>query len=159
MNRNRRIFFSLALVLLIRTIALGNSLPESIGPLKLLKLESGEEARKEIDRLHGKELSYLEGHIGTYGNGEEKAKVWVSVHHSEAGAAEAIGKMAQKLRSHEQTNFWHFQEMHIEGVMVYFVVGMGQGHYFFQKGAKSVWLSVDPSLAKESIRDLIGRFP
>jgi hypothetical protein len=112
--------FALLVLSLTPFYSWGNSLPQSIGPLALVKLQSGEEARKEIDRLHGKPLGYREGYIGTYADGDGKAKLWVSEYSS---------------------------------------LGMGQAHYFFQKGVKVIWLAVDPPLAKQAIRDLLGEMP
>jgi hypothetical protein len=51
----------------------------------------------------------------------------------------------------------HFQKMMIEQRSVYLAVGMGQAHYFFQKEAEVIWLAVDPSLAKEAIRDAVRK--
>lgn len=148
---------SLSLLFLTPFLCIGNSLPQSIGSLKLVKSESGEEARKEIDRMHGKRLSYKEGYIGTYRNGDAKAKLWVTDYGAEEEAAKANAKMAQGMKRAEKKNFWHFQGMMIQGVPVYFVVGMGQAHYFFQKEVKVFWLAVDPPQAKEAIRDLLGK--
>jgi hypothetical protein len=156
---SRFVFVSLSLILFMPLMTWGNSLPQSIGPLALVKLQSGEEARKEIDRLHGKQLGYREGYIGTYADGDGKAKLWVSEYGSLEEAAKATAKMVQGMKGGEQKNFWHFQEIPIEGVPVYFVVGMGQAHYFFQKGVKVIWLAVDPPLAKQAIRDLLGEMP
>jgi hypothetical protein len=156
---SRFVFVSLSLILFMPLMTWGNSLPQSIGPLALVKLQSGEEARKEIDRLHGKPLGYREGYIGTYAGGDGKAKLWVSEYGSLEEAAKATARMVQGMKGGKQKNFWHFQEIPIEGVPVYFVVGMGQAHYFFQKGVKVIWLAVDPPLAKQAIRDLLGEMP
>lgn len=154
----RLLSFNIALLFLLATSAFGgDALPQSIGSLSLEQLQSGEEARQEIDRLHGKQITFRRGYIGTYGNG--KAKLWVSEYDSEGEAAKGIGKMAQRMQTRKEGNFWHFREISIQGVAVYFVVGMGQAHYFFQKGRKVIWLAVDPSLAREEIRDAIGKIP
>jgi hypothetical protein len=154
----RLLSFNIALLFLLATSAFGDdALPQSIGSLSLEQLQSGEEARQEIDRLHGKQITFRRGYIGTYGNG--RAKLWVSEYDSEGEAAEGIGKMAQRMQTRKEGNFWHFREISIQGVAVYFVVGMGQAHYFFQKGRKVIWLAVDPSLAREAIRDAIGKIP
>ena len=58
----------------------------------------------------------------------------------------------------EQQVFFHFRQMIIEERKVYFAVGMGQVHCFFQKGAKVIWLAVDPQLAKEAIKDAVRKF-
>ncbi len=154
-----RVFsFSSFLLLLLTTPSFGSDvLPRSIGSLSLERFQSGEEAKREIDRLHGKQINFRRGYIGTYGNG--RAKLWVSEYDSEKEAAGGIGKMAQRMQTREEGNFWHFREISIQGMTVYFVVGMGQANYFFQKGSKVIWLAVDPPLAREVIRDVIGRIP
>ncbi len=142
----RLLSFNIALLFLLATSAFGGDvLPQSIGSLSLEQLQSGEEARQEIDQLHGKQINFRRAYIGTYGNG--RAKLWVSEYDSEGEAAKGIEKMAQRMQASKEGNFWHFREISIQGVAVYFVVGMGQAHYFFQKGRKAVWLAVDPSLA------------
>ncbi len=67
--------------------------------------------------------------------------------------------MAQGVGGSKQGGFWHFREISVEGVPVYLAVGMGQVHYFFQKGIRVIWLAVDPPIAKQAIRDVIGKIP
>lgn len=134
-------------------------LPQSIGSLRLEQVQSGEEARREIDRLHGQQISFQGGYIGTYVAENGSAKLWVSEHGSAEEAAEAIDKMVQSMKLGKQQVFWHFREIVIEGLSVYFAVGMGQAHYFFQRGGKVIWLAVDPALAKEAIGDVIKKIP
>ena len=59
-------FVLLFLLLLIACSSTEIPLPQSIGSMRLEKVLSGEEARQEIDRLHGKQISLLRGYIGTY---------------------------------------------------------------------------------------------
>ena len=124
--------------------------------MQLAKVQSGEEARREIDQLHGKKISFLRGYIGTYMAENGRGQLWVSEHSSEREAAEAIEKMAHGMQQGQQ-QFWHFREMMIEQRPVYLAVGMGQAHYFFRNGAKVIWLAVDPSLAKEAVRDTVRK--
>ena len=125
--------------------------------MQLVKVQSGEEARREIDRLHGKKISFLRGYIGTYVTESGRGHLWVSEHSSEREATEAIEKMALGMQQGKQQQFWHFRKMMIEQRPVYLAVGMGQAHYFFQNGAKVIWLAVDPSLAKEAVRDAVRK--
>ena len=133
-------------------------LPQSIGVLRLEKLQVGGEARREIDRLHGKQIGFERGYIGFYVAENGSAQLWLSEHSSDMEAAEAVEKMAGSMTQGKQQSFWHFRQTVIEERTVYFAVGMGQVHYFFQKGAKVIWLAVDPPLAKETIRDAVGKF-
>ena len=150
---------SLVLLFLLLLVACNSTdipLPQSIGSMRLEKVQSGDEARQEIDRLHGKQISLLRGYIGTYVAENGRGQLWVSEHSSDREATEAIEKMAHGIQQGKQ-QFWHFRKMMIEQRPVYLAVGMGQAHYFFQTGAKVIWLSVDPSLAKEAIRDSVRK--
>ena len=150
--------FALSLLLLIACGPGEVPLPQSLGVLRLEKLQAGEEARREIDRLHGKQIGFQRGYIGFYVAETGSAQLWLSEHSSNSEAAAAVEKMAGSLRQGKQQNFWHFRQMVIEKRTMYFAVGMGQVHYFFQKGAKVIWLAVDPALAKEAIRDAVRSY-
>ena len=145
------------LVLFTACSAADGPLPQSIGAMRLEKVQTGEEARREIDRLHGKQVQFQRGYIGTYVADNGSGQLWVSVHDSESEAVEAIEKMDRGMKQGNQESFYHFRKVMIEQRPVYLAVGMGKVHYFFQKGAKVVWLAVDPPLAKEAIRDTLGQ--
>lgn len=153
--------FLFALVLLLATpfSSLGDPLPKSIGSFQLEQKKSGDEARQEIHKLHGKQLIFKKGYIGHYKEGTKKATLWISEYDSEGEAIKEIGKMARGVKASEGKPFWHFKEMSIEELKVYFVLGMGQAHYFFQKKKLAIWLAVDNFTAKETIRDLIKKIP
>jgi len=155
----RVLLIGFSLFLLIPLESMGNMLPESIGEFRLQKMESGEKAKKEIARLHGKNLDFRTGYIGTYTLGNTKAKLWISDYNSKIEAAGEVERMARRIQTREGKEFRHFRMIPIEGIPIYFVVGMGQAHYFYQTGNKVIWLAVDPRLAKETIRDLIGKIP
>ena len=150
-------FVLLFLFLLVSCNSTDIPLPQSIGSMRLDKVQSGEEARQEIDRLHGKQISLLRGYIGMYVAENGRGQLWVSEHSSDSEATEAVEKMAHGIQQGKQQEFWHFRKMKIERRPVYLAVGMGQAHYFFQSGAKVIWLAVDPSLAKEAIRDTVRK--
>jgi hypothetical protein len=133
-------------------------LPQSIGTLRLEKVKSGEEARQEIDLLHGKQIGFQQGYIGFYGAETGSAQIWLSEHSSESEAAEAVERMARGMKQGKQQSFYHFRQIVIEERTVYFAMGMGQAHYFFQKGSKVIWLAVDPQLAKGAIKDAVRKF-
>jgi hypothetical protein len=149
-------FGVLFLLLLIACSPNDIPLPQHIGSMRLEKVQSGEEARREIDRLHGKQISFLRGYIGTYVAENGGGQLWLSEHSSAKEATEAIEKMADGMKQEKQ-QFWYFRKMIIEQRPVYLAVGMGQAHYFFQNGTKVIWLAVDPSLAKEAIRDAVRK--
>jgi hypothetical protein len=155
----RVLFFGLSLFLLIPIESMGNMLPESIGAFRLQNMKSGAEAKKEIARLHGKNLDFRTGYIGTYKHGHKEAMLWISDYDTKAKAAKEVEKMARRIQTREGKEFRHFRMIAIKEMPVYFVVGMGQAHYFYQTENKVIWLAVDPQLAEETIRDLIEKGP
>ena len=155
-----RVFlFGFLLFFLLPFESKGQMLPYAIGEFRLEKATSGEEARKEIARLHGKNLDFRTGYIGTYKHGHKGAMLWISDYNAKAEAAGEVEKMARRIQTREGKEFRHFRMIPIEGIPVYFAIGMGQAHYFYQSGNKVIWLAVDPQLAKETIRDLIEKIP
>lgn len=155
-----RIFLlGLSLLFISPVTSWGDALPQTIGSLRLQRLQSGGDARREIDQMHGTRLNYRKGYIGTYGEGKKRAKLWVSEYESKKKATGELEKMVLKMRGGKQKSFWHFQEIFIDSVKVYFVVGMGQTHYFYRKGEKVIWLAIDPDQAREAIRDVLQKIP
>lgn len=163
MNKMSIIHAGLALLLLIAPAgAIGSSaspVPQSVGSLQLDHVESGEEAREAINKLHGKTLPFLQGYVATYGKGRRAATLWISIFESDKIAKEELDKMAGKLKDSKGGVFQHFQKLFVEGIPVYMVTGMGQAHYFFQKGKQGLWIAVDPSEPRQVIRDLVTELP
>jgi hypothetical protein len=132
-------------------------LPLSIGTLRLEKVQSGEEARQEIDRLHGKQIVYQRGYIGFYGAENGSGQLWLTEHGSEREATEVVERMARGMTQGKQQSFWHFRQIVVQEQKVYFAIGMGKSHYFFPKGNRVIWLAVDPQLATGAIRDAVRK--
>jgi hypothetical protein len=161
-GRNRSVQWLLLLLftaplLLPTCVSSDDPLPRSIGTLRLEKVQSGEEARQEIDRLHGKQIGFRRGYIGFYGAENGSGQLWLSEHGSEREATEAVERMARGMTQGKQQSFWHFRQIVVEEQKVYFAIGMGQAHYFFPKGNRVIWLAVDPQLAKGAIRDAVRK--
>jgi hypothetical protein len=150
---------TLLFIFFVPYVTRGETAPQVIGTLQLKQLQSGEKARKAIDRLHGKRLVFREAYIAHYEFGKKKASLWISVYDSKADAGKELVKMANGLNTGKGHVFKHFQTLSIREMSVYFVTGMGQAHYFFEKGKKVYWLAVDPSEARPVIRDLLEKIP
>jgi len=89
-------------------------LPQSIGILRLEEFQTGEEARREIDRLHGKQIGFRHGYIGFYVAEKGSAQLWLSEHNSYSEAAEAVEKMAGSMTQDRQQSFWHLRQRVVE---------------------------------------------
>ena len=109
--RTRLILYISTMLLLGPSFATGDSLPRIIGSLHLKQSKFGEAARQEINRLHGKKLNFRKGLIGTYWNGSNTAKLWISEYDSQEEAAVEIGKMVRKMTLSDQKDFWRFRQI------------------------------------------------
>lgn len=135
----------------------GRPVPQAFGTMKLERLQSGEEARKSIDKLHGKQLNFREGYIASYKDGNKRATLWVSIFDSAKAAKKELSRMAEGIKSGDGKVFQHFRELSIKGNSVYLVTGMDQVHYFFKNDTRVFWLAVDPPEARTAIRDLLEK--
>ena len=76
----------------------GDLLPPKIGNLKLMKSVTGPRAKKEIGRMHGKNLKFKAGAIGIYATKDTKATVWVSEFDTKEEAAQAVALMTSGIK-------------------------------------------------------------
>jgi len=132
-------------------------LPETIGQFELAGSMKGEQAKQSVSALHrGIKMDVEEAEIGEYFSGNNKAKLWISRSRSEAEAKLLFGRMTAEI-SKGTSPFGMPQETTIKGIKLEELEGMGQKHYYYQVNDEVVWLSVDASLGKETIDDLIEK--
>jgi hypothetical protein len=114
---------------------------KTIGSLKLAQLIEGNEAQKQISRLHGQSISMASGFIAAYqGSGDDKMTIWVSVHKDSKEAESLIAKMHEKIDT--VAKFQNHQDLDISDNIYHFVTGMGQSHYFYYRGNDAVWIGL-----------------
>lgn len=130
-------------------------IPKAIGLLNLVEEMDRDKAREVIDRLHGKGVAPTESRIGTYKNEEESATLYVSAFSNETEAKQVRAEMAARIAEGNPV-FDHYKELTILNHQVAMCLGMGQVHYFFERGNLVYWLGVDLPIAKTAIEDLIG---
>jgi hypothetical protein len=114
---------------------------KTAGSLKLVRIIEGNEAQKQISRLHRSSISMENGFIAAYrGNGEDKMTIWVSIHKDSKEAESIIAKMHKKIDS--VTGFQNHQDLDISGNVYHFVTGLGQSHYFYYRGNDAIWIGI-----------------
>ena len=116
---------------------------QRIGPLELVKLVEGEEAIRQIDKLHGKPLAVLRGYIAHYEGNHEKATLWVSEAESEEAAQEQVDVMLQKMKDNPRSPFGNYRTLNRPGEPVIAFDGLGQVHYVFRDGPWVYWAGAD----------------
>lgn len=129
--------------------------PPEIGGLKLAHYLKGEEALREIERLHGKKINVKEGYVAHYEGRESKAMLYISRASSGPQAKGQIKRMAERIRK-GGTPFYHLKESALaDGIDLYSAIGLGQVHYFYRTGNKVVWLAADPPVARSALSSLL----
>ncbi len=114
---------------------------KTAGSLKLVQIIEGNEAQKQISRLHRRSVSMENGFIAAYrGDDEDKMTIWVSIHKDSKEAESVIAKMHKKIDT--VTGFQNHQDLDISGNVYHFVTGMGQSHYFYYRGNGAIWIGI-----------------
>jgi hypothetical protein len=156
------ISWQIAVVLLLAVILLlyfllrghGISLPPTLGNLQLYREITGDEARRTVADLHGKEIGSGDNLIGMYGSAAGSATLYASVFGGEEEAAQMYSKMASQV-GQAGTGFGVCSTRMIEGKIVSMCVGMGQVHYFFARGRVVYWLAADIEKGEELVKALM----
>jgi hypothetical protein len=131
------------------------SLPESLGRLNLEHAITGDEASREIERLHARAVGPRRNAIGDYRGAAGNATLYVSRYDS-ASAARADGhRMAEGIERGNPV-FAHYQVREMDGVRVSMCLGMGQAHFFFFRNAELYWLAADYGVAQETLEALVA---
>ncbi len=128
--------------------------PPALGGLKLDHYLKGEEALREIERLHGKKINVKEGYVAHYEGGESKAMLYISRASSGSQEEGQVKRMAEGIRK-GGTPFYHLKGSRQDGINLYSAIGLGQIHYFYRTGNKVVWLAADPPVARSALSSLL----
>lgn len=134
--------------------------PSSLGGWPLAGLATGDEARAQVEQLHGKGLGAgLEGAwVAQYGaasgSGHSEATLWISRAARADDARELFERMTDRIA--EGTSPFEGLRPITEGdVEGYALEGMGQVHYYFLVGSDLYWLAVDPATAEAVLAELL----
>ena len=125
-------------------------LPPVLGELPLQDFSSGEEALAEINRLHGEELSIIDGYVGSYSDGARSVTLWI------AGSDDPDGLLRQMLGAIEGGDTPFSAPRKVEGLgrEVYRSEGMGQAHYIWVEGDLLIWMALEGFAADEGMKVL-----
>jgi hypothetical protein len=114
-----------------------------IQDLELVKLITGDDAIKAINKLHGMSIDVARGLIAHYEGMNDKATIWVSEASSRNLAEEQIVVMIRKMKSNSRSPFSHYRTMNKKGFRVIAFDGMGQVHYVFRDNKWVYWISAN----------------
>ncbi len=115
------------------------TLPHDIAGLSLTDTMTGQQAMKEVSKLHGLNITIQDAWIGHYGG--QKAIVWISQSPGDNDADYLLNAMVVKI-SQGNEYFKDFEERNMEGQKVYTVAASdGQRHFFYRSGNRVIWIA------------------
>jgi len=132
-------------------------LPPSLAGLALRSAGYGAEAVAEVTRLHRKEFPLTTGAVGYYGP-QDEVTVWVAGTLSGLLARAMLNQMQESI-AEGGSPFTLVGVKVIDGRSTYELTGMGQVHYYFQSGARLVWIAAVPEVAGAALREALAFYP
>ena len=123
--------------------ASGPPFDTDIEGFELVKLITGDDAIKEINKLHGMPIDIVRGFIAHYQGVDDKATIWVSEASSQKLATEQIAVMMDKMKGNRRSPFSHYRTFNTKGFEIMAFDGMGQAHYVFRDGNWVYWISAN----------------
>ena len=157
-QRARHGLVLLALALLLGACAAPSAIPAAVGGLPRTHALEGNDALREVNRLHGKSIPARDGFVAHYERDGAVAMLYVSRAYLAPIARWQLSRMVERIRngaSNAEGQFSHLRTREQDGVTVYSVLGLGQVHYFYRSGATIVWLAADPPVARPALADTI----
>lgn len=141
-----QIGFALAILLFISALLRNEtgsfsqrSLPHNIAGLSMTDTMTGDEAKREVNQLHGLNITLQDAWIGHYGG--QRATVWVSVSPTENDSTYLMSTMIGKIRQ-GNPYFGNLQEMAIDGQKIFSLNARdGQKHYVYQVDRRVIWIA------------------
>lgn len=130
----------------------GVAIPTELAGQPLTSHVEGPDAIAAVARLHGVSFLVTDAEIATYGNG--LATIWRSGTLDAATAADQVERMRERIAAGGSP----FDPPHpVRGRPgVYATFGMEQKHFFFSRGASVWWVTVAPSLAGDTLAEVLG---
>lgn len=133
-------------------------LPARLAGLPLVTSMAGDSARREIGMMHGKGVAPRESRIGLYALGGFRAAVYASRYASSGEAERQLRAMADRMGP-GSGGFGHHMRLDVAGIEVHSVIGFGDQHYFYARGAVVYWLTVPAELAHRALAQMLDVSP
>lgn len=112
--------------------------PEKIGDKERIRVISGKQAARVVNKMHGQTVAADDNVIVEYGK-EKKDLLYISYYRDQNEADKAFKLMIEKMASSKKGPFFHFMPLTAYKNKVYFTLGMGAGHYIFLSGKYLLW--------------------
>jgi len=134
----------------------GLRVPASLAGNPVVTSLRGGAALADVSRLHGKTIDAVDAAVARYGNG---TTLWISASSSALAASRLFWRMNRRMANGTEV-FSTPRLQQIAGRSVFVTEGIGQIHYYYQSGARVIWLAVPPGPhAAAAIEALLDLYP
>ena len=133
--------------------------PDRIGAKERLRVISGQQAAKVVNRMHGQSVATNTNVIVEYGEGEKKDILYLSRYTDSRSAQEAFDLMIGKMAVAKKSPFSHLMPIGKYQKKVYMALGMGAVHYIYPFGNYLLWLQTFQSFGTDLPPELLALYP
>jgi len=152
----------LSLIFIIFYLGCSNSTqlptPEKIGDKERIRVTSGKQAARVVNKMHGQTVAADANVIVEYGT-EKKDLLYISYYRGQNEANDAFKLMIEKMASSQKGPFFHLMPLTAYKNKVYFTLGMGTGHYIFLSGKYLLWFQTYQSFGDRLPPQLLKFYP
>ena len=156
------LFFALGVLALTWTSFRANvgsqpGLPHRWDGLTLTHQVIGQEALRDVARLHGQGLPLKDASIGHYSGPSGKGQVWIGKAGSPQEAADLLQQMTRAM-ARGTSPFTSPRLTRLEGQEVYFTQGQGASHYYYRQGDRVLWVQIESGDPQPLLREALKGF-
>jgi len=130
-------------------------LPQKLADMKLTQSIQGADAISQISKLHRLNMELVDGIVAQYKNSRAKATLWIGMADTPKQAERLINRMTESIQQGNNKTFGHFQQLNVKDITVYSVLGMGQIHYYYRRGKRTVWIALNPDIDQRALNEII----
>src|SRR3989337_1468344 len=134
----------------------GLRIPAALAGTPIVTSLRGAAALTDVSRLHGKTIAAVDAAVARYRDG---TTLWISASSSALAASRLFWRMNRRMANGTEV-FSTPRLQEIAGRSVFVTEGIGQIHYYYQSGARVIWLAVPPGPhAAATIEALLDLYP
>jgi len=157
-NKLKSVGFIIVIILLGCSSPVDISTPEKIGAKERIRVITGKQAARVVDKMHGRSVATDANVIAEYGR-ERKDLLYVSYYADQWQAKAAFDSMIEKMSAAKKGPFFHLMPLSKYENKVYFTLGMGASHYIYLSGRYLLWFQTFQSFGDKLPEELQKYYP
>jgi hypothetical protein len=152
----------LGLILILFSLGCSNSpdlsTPGKIGAKDRVRLITGNQAARVINKMHRSAVASDANIIAEYGR-DKKDLLYITYYTDQKNAKKAFDLMVEKMAATKNSPFFHLKPLGGYQNKAYITLGMGAVHYIYLSGTYLLWLQTHQSFGSEIPARLLKLYP